>query len=404
MMKTRLLWISCFSYGSIAFTLVILGAVLPELLTHYSQSYSNGGVLVFSQFMGFLIGVIGMPYMVKKLGRKNVVIFGLALISCEMFITFLPPWPLLFLLVSIAGLGAGLVESCVGTIILTAIKERQAVAMSKMEVAYGLGALFMPLLSGFLINNHMWTIAFLVLGLSSFALLIAWKQMSFGSIDQLLIRKEVSSADTQKESTGYRSHGLLFIALAGAYFFFYGGSEVSIVHFIPSIFAEKWDIPNSLATITVTVYWTGMIIGRLLTGPVSEKLTYHRYLRLISIGGLAALTVLALSKNVWFGFALCFFLGLFMAGMFAIALIITNHFYPGKTETTTSILLASNGLGGSLLPIAVGWSLDEYPAQTAFWLFTALMLLMLLIVFSLRMLETIKSNNLQHHNSKAKSM
>lgn len=363
MMKSRLLWISCFSYGSIAFTLVILGAVLPELLTHYSQSYSNGGVLVFSQFMGFLIGVIGMPYMVKKLGRKNVVIFGLALISCEMFITFLPPWPLLFLLVSIAGLGAGLVESCVGTIILTAIKERQAVAMSKMEVAYGLGALFMPLLSGFLINNHMWTIAFLVLGLSSFALLIAWKQMSFGSIDQLLIRKEVSSDDTKKESTGYRSHGLLFIALAGAYFFFYGGSEVSIVHFIPSIFSEKWDIPNSLATITVTVYWTGMIIGRLLTGPVSEKLTYHRYLRLISIGGLAALTVLALSKNVWFGFALCFFLGLFMAGMFAIALIITNHFYPGKTETTTSILLASNGLGGSLLPIAVGWSLDEYPAD-----------------------------------------
>ena len=94
-MKTRLLWISCFSYGSIAFTLVILGAVLPELLTHYSQSYSNGGVLVFSQFMGFLIGVIGMPYMVKSLG-KNVVIFGMALISCEMFITFLPPWPLLF--------------------------------------------------------------------------------------------------------------------------------------------------------------------------------------------------------------------------------------------------------------------------------------------------------------------
>lgn len=57
--------------------------------------------------------------------------------------------------------------------------------------------------------------------------------MSFGSIDQLLIRKEVSSDDTKKESTGYRSHGLLFIALAGAYFFFYGGSEVSIVHFIP---------------------------------------------------------------------------------------------------------------------------------------------------------------------------
>lgn len=58
-MKARLLWISCFSYGSIAFTLVILGAMLPELLAHYSQSYSDGGVLVFSQFTSFLIGVLG---------------------------------------------------------------------------------------------------------------------------------------------------------------------------------------------------------------------------------------------------------------------------------------------------------------------------------------------------------
>lgn len=77
-MKTSLLWISCFSYGLIAFTLVILGAILPELLAHYSQSYSDGGVLVFSQFTGFLIGVLGMPLLVKKLGRKKVVLAGLA--------------------------------------------------------------------------------------------------------------------------------------------------------------------------------------------------------------------------------------------------------------------------------------------------------------------------------------
>ncbi|QXG61881.1 MFS transporter, partial [Bacillus spizizenii] len=61
-------------------------------------------------------------------------------------------------------------------------------------------------------------------------------------------------------------------------------------------------------------------------------------------------------------------------------LIITNQFYPGKTEQTTSMLLAANGLGGSILPIAVGWSLDEFPVQTAFWLFTTLMLIMLGIV------------------------
>lgn len=54
-----------------------------------------------------------------------------------------------------------------------------------------------------------------------------------------------------------------------------------------------------------------------------------------------------------------------MTGMFTIALIITNQFYLGKTEQTTSILLAANGLGGSIPPIAVGWRLDEFSVHTA---------------------------------------
>lgn len=123
---------------------------------------------------------------------------------------------------------------------------------------------------------------------------------------------------------------------------------------MPAIFAKNWKISNSVATISVTIYWSGIVIGRALTGIVSEKLTYHRFLRLINIGNLAALAALAVSGSVWAGFALCFLIGLFMAGMFAIALIITNQFFPGKTEQTTSILLASNGLGGAMLPIAMG--------------------------------------------------
>lgn len=55
-----------------------------------------------------------------------------------------------------------------------------------------------------------------------------------------------------------------------------------------------------------------------------------------------------------------------MAGMFAIILNVTNQFYHGKTEQTTGMLLAANGLAASSMPIAVGWSLDESPVQTAF--------------------------------------
>lgn len=384
----------------IAFTLVIIGAMLPEILIHYKQNYSNGGLLIFGQFVGFLLGVLSMPILVRKLGRKNVVLLGLIMISLELFTFFLPNWYFLFPLVGLAGYGAGLAESCIGTIILVTFQEKQATAMSKLEVAFGLGALFMPLFSSVLISKGIWEYAFLILGLSSFLVMLGWKVLSFGEVDEFLIKN--TNTSVTKITGSYTKKTFLIITFSAIYFFCYGGSEVSIVHFLPSIFMEEWEVPNSLATLTVTVYWMAMVIGRALTGVISEKLTYNTFLLLINIGGLVVLILLAISGNVWLGFFLCFFLGLFMAAMFAIALIITNLYFPGQTEKTTSILLATNGLGGSLIPIIIGQSMDKYPAQITFWLFACIMLIMLILIIGIQILGNTRLSVIREHDNNHK--
>ncbi|WP_243526915.1 MFS transporter [Bacillus pseudomycoides] len=399
-MLKRLLWISFFSYMLIAFTLVIIGAMLPEILIHYKQNYSNGGLLIFGQFVGFLLGVLSMPILVRKLGRKNVVLLGLIMISLELFTFFLPNWYFLFPLVGLAGYGAGLAESCIGTIILVTFQEKQATAMSKLEVAFGLGALCMPLFSSVLISKGIWEYAFLILGLSSFLVMLGWKVLSFGEVDEFLIKN--TNTSVTKITGSYTKKTFLIITFSAIYFFCYGGSEVSIVHFLPSIFMEEWEVPNSLATLTVTVYWMAMVIGRALTGVISEKLTYNTFLLLINIGGLVVLILLAISGNVWLGFFLCFFLGLFMAAMFAIALIITNLYFPGQTEKTTSILLATNGLGGSLIPIIIGQSMDKYPAQITFWLFACIMLIMLILIIGIQILGNTRLSVIREHDNNHK--
>ncbi|PHF01541.1 MFS transporter [Bacillus pseudomycoides] len=401
-MLKRLLWISFFSYMLIAFTLVIIGAMLPEILIHYKQNYSNGGLLIFGQFVGFLLGVLSMPILVRKLGRKNVVLLGLIMISLELFTFFLPNWYFLFPLVGLAGYGAGLAESCIGTIILVTFQEKQATAMSKLEVAFGLGALFMPLFSSVLIGKGIWEYAFLILGLSSFLVMLGWKVLSFGEVDEFLIKNTNTNTSVNKTTGSYTKKTFLIITFSAIYFFCYGGSEVSIVHFLPSIFMEEWEVPNSLATLTVTVYWMAMVIGRALTGVISEKLTYNTFLLLINIGGLVVLILLAISGNVWLGFFLSFFLGLFMAAMFAIALIITNLYFPGQTEKTTSILLATNGLGGSLIPIIIGQSMDKYPAQITFWLFACIMLIMLILIIGIQILGNARLSVIREHDNNHK--
>ncbi|MGF9908701.1 MFS transporter [Brevibacillus porteri] len=400
-MAKRLLWISFFSYMLIAFTIVIIGAILPEILDHYKQNYSNGGLLVFGQFVGFLLGVLSMPILVRKLGRKNVVVLGLIMISLEFFAFFLPNWYLLFPLVGIAGFGAGLAESCIGAIILVTFQEKQANAMGKLEVAFGLGALFMPLFSSALISKGIWEYAFIILGLSSFLVMLGWRLLSFGELDEYLIKENETSIVVNKEKGSYTKKTFFIIAFSAIYFFCYGGSEVSIVHFLPSIFMEEWGVSNSLATITVTIYWLAMVIGRALTGYISEKLTYNMFLLVINVGSLVVLVLFALSESVWFSFLLCFFLGLFMAAMFAIALIITNLYFPGQTEKTTSILLAANGFGGSLIPIVIGQSMDKYPAQVTFWLFASIMLIMLMLIIGIKILGNAHVSVIREEDHKA---
>jgi FHS family glucose/mannose:H+ symporter-like MFS transporter len=78
--------------------------------------------------------------------------------------------------------------------------------------------------------------------------------------------------------------------------------------------------------------------------------------------------------------------GLMMSGIFAISLLFANHLIPGKTERTTSILIASGGIGGALLPLAVGSIMDHFSMHTAInFIIGCTLLLFMMSVFAFRL-------------------
>jgi len=376
----RLLWMGCLSYVLTGVALVVVGAVMPEMLAHYELSYGEGGVLVFVQFIGLLAGVLSMPAISRAFSRKKGVILGLLLISLELLIALLPPWPLVVAIAGMAGFGAGLVEASIGTIILLAIKHKQAIAMSKLEVTFGIGALAMPFIASFLIAEGLWRYSFVILGAGALLTAATWMKLTFGELETLLTVKSSGDRDRGGPRPSYGKRGLPFLVACAAFFFLYGGSEVSVVNFFPSLFMEQWSIDSALAASTVTTFWLAMVIGRVFCGVLAEKLGYFRFLGISTALSVLVLLAFPFSSQAWGGFTLSFLLGLFMAGMFAIALIFANQALPGMTEQTTSILMALNGLGGSLLPLAVGWTMDAFPVKAAFWLLFGLMAAMLLLL------------------------
>lgn len=183
----KLIWIGCLSYFVIGLAHVVLGSILPVLLQHYDRSYSAGGELIFSQFAGFLAGVLVSPLLNRRFGKRGGIMIATGLLLCaEIAYAFLPPWGWMYVIAVAAGFGFGMIEAVIGTIIIAAVTEGTAVAMSRLEVLFGVGALLMPLAASPLIAAGQWRLAFLIVAAFSLLSLLFWAKSRFGPLDSAL--------------------------------------------------------------------------------------------------------------------------------------------------------------------------------------------------------------------------
>ncbi|UOF92435.1 MFS transporter [Fodinisporobacter ferrooxydans] len=371
-----LIWLGGVSYLLLGVTEVIIGSLLPELLKFYGKNYSNGGVLIFSQFIGFLLGVLISPWCVRRFGRRNVLLLAFLSLGVAQFsVSKLPHWYIFQLVIPISGLGLGIIQSTVGALILELIKHKQSKAMSKLEVFFGLGSLLMPFVVSMLIKKQIWSWSFTIVSIAALIMAILWKWYPFGEYNDYLKEKQLHAQKNKMKVTNSKRNCSLLIIFV-LFFFLYVGIEVSISNYIPSIFIEKFKISNSFATLSVAVFWSAMVIGRALTGVISAKISYSLFLNRSNIGTFLILIFLAVIPDVQISFILVVLIGLFMSGIFAIALLLANQTLQGSTQQTSSLLIASAGSGGAVLPLFIGWCLDTFSYQATLWILAAFALLM----------------------------
>ncbi|OMD80707.1 MFS transporter [Paenibacillus sp. FSL E2-0274] len=401
----KLIWIGCLSYFVIGLAHVVLGSILPVLLQHYDQNYSAGGELIFSQFAGFLAGVLVSPLLNRRFGKRGGILIATSLLLvAEIAYAFLPPWGWMYVIAVAAGFGFGMIEAVIGTIIIGAVTEGTAIAMSRLEVLFGIGALVMPLIASPLIAAGAWRLAFLIVAAFSLISLILWTRGRFGNLQQMLDeRASVQGADNSQSSSSrsnkkfpYKGKQWILLGIFIVFFFLYVGTEMSLVNFMPAIFIAKLGMTESAAALTVTFFWLAMSTGRLFAGVIAEKISYRVYILSSCLLTLLLLTLFPFTDNRMAAFIVILLLGLFMSGIFSIALVFSSKMLPGTEESTPSIMIASGGVGGALLPLFMGWSMDHLEvAQTAGLLaaFAAFLFLLSIAAWRFQSMQAVKGKS-----------
>ncbi|WP_025716287.1 MFS transporter [Paenibacillus sp. 1-18] len=385
----RLLWIGSLSYFLIGLAHVVVGSLLPVLLEHYGRNYTEGGSLIFAQFSGFLAGVLLSPWLARNFGKRRSLVFALLLLcAAEVLYSLLPPWGWLYAVGAAAGFGFGMVEALIGTIVISGITQGTGAAMSRLEVFFGIGALAMPAIASQFIALGWWRLAFPMISMFAAIAVVAWLRGSFGKLDTVLDEQEQrgnnhmsssSNSPKMKASKASPIGNWRLLALFIVFFFIYVGTEMSLANFLPSMFIERLGLTQAEAALSVTCYWLAMATGRLFTGSIADRYGYGVFVALSSLAATVLMCVFPLIKGTAAAIVLIALLGLGMSGIFSIALVFASKMMPGTEKSTTSLLIGAGGVGGALLPLWLGNSMDRGGAVASAWLLAGLACILCLL-------------------------
>lgn len=344
------------------------GSVLPQLLNHYHLSYTAGGQLVFLGSAGFIIGVPLSAYLSKFLREKTILSAGATLMALSQFgLLVLPPAGFVFCFNFLNGIGAASLETVVATLMMEVFVGRRAVAMSYLEVSFGLGALLAPLIASFFIAQGAWHFIFLATGTVGLSAAIVWRFISFSKEET--DESKAMDADTPiSPALTSKMAKRLMLILFVFMIFMYTGIEGSLNNFLSSVFIQYLDAVPYFASMSIGVFWVSMVAGRIGTGWIIRKVTYSQYLFWSIAGSLAALVVFILAQNAVAGYGLVIILGLSMSGIYSITMVYANHSLPGLARLVTSLITGFAGLGSAIFPGIVGYTIDQEGMASALWL------------------------------------
>lgn len=401
----KLLWLSCLSYLIIGLAHVVGGSVLWQVMEKYSLTYKDGGQWLMNQFLGFLIGVLLAPFITSRLGKRGAVLVAIGVLTIsEAAYSLLPPWGLMLTIAPFAGFGFGMTEAVIGAMIIDiAADNGKASAMSRLEIFFGVGAFLMPILAGLLIRLDVWQLSFPILSAMAGIAFILWFTVSFGKIDDQIgyharsgLKKANEVSALQRAGStgwfGYQRAAVPFLLLSALFFMVYVGLEMSFANYLPSLFIERSQLDMTTATAVLSLFWATMIIGRLFAGQLADRIGYSRYLLIAMAGGSIIFLLLALIGTLSWAIALVALSGLFLSGVFGIALVYANQLIPGMTERTTSLLVAFGGLGGALFPRLTGWMMDDYGANQTLWMISILIFVLLALLIMMLVLGRRQSH------------
>ena len=331
----------------------------PQIEPYYDLDYITVSTLFIVPFLGYLVAGLTNSWFHRTLGQRGVVMLSPV---CRLIgyipMSQHPPFPALPIVLMFAGFGNGLEDSAFNAWVGGMHRANELLGL--LHGSYGLGATVSPLVASAMVtkgNLPWYTFYYVMIGMTCVEFCVGstvfWKATGHA------YRQRV-----KQEGGGEEKNNLMVLRtvlrepvtwLVSIFLVAYVGAEVSLGGWIPTFMLRVRHAEPFLAGLTVTFFWLGLTLGRVIlgfvTGRIGEKLAITVYLLLAIVLEVLYWLVPNFVASVVFVILLGFFLGpLFPAAIVAATKLLPAEYHVGAIGFAAAV----GGGGMAILPFAVG--------------------------------------------------
>jgi fucose permease len=338
--------IACLGMLAFGIVLTTLGAVLPSVIERFGIDTAAAGALFLLMTFGILLGSLVFGPIVDRNGYKGMLLLATALIVVGLEgIAFAPSLGWLRVAVALIGFGGGIINGGTNALVADVSADGRTAGLSLLGVFFGVGAVGVPFVLGSL------------LGLFSYAAIIA----AVGAFVLVpLLVTAVTPFPAPKQAQGFplaAAAGLLrdpVLLLMGCMLFLESGMEITVGGWTTTFFKQELGIADRRALVYLSLYWLGMMLGRLALGSVLRRVPPTRVLLGCIAIGFAGALVLIVTRDPSRAALGVFLLGLGFAATFPVVLGFVGDRYAELSGTAFGIVMVMALTGGMILPWLTG--------------------------------------------------
>lgn len=356
---------------------LVIPPMFPVLMSVYSLNYTEAGAIITAFAAVTTIAQTPVGFLVDRIGARTVLICGLALeaVAIGLFGVATEYWHML-VLAGIAGIGHTVFHPADYAILSARVSEERMGRAFSIHSATGyVGFAIAPIFMTGVAALWHWRASFLMIGIIGLIAALVLLTQSASLSDNGAKKKPGKNGEAEAEPMTLQQGLKLILSLPILMCFLYfvlhqmGGGGVRT--FLVAALHDMYGTPEVVGALALSAFTVGSVFGILSGGFVADRFG-PRIATAIATLIPAAVMIAMLG---WVNVQGILLIVLLAASGFLIGLLIPSRDLllrsitpPGSMGKVMGFASTGSNLGGALIPLVLGYAMDNAGGQWVFWI------------------------------------